>query len=159
MTPWCTSTGNWGVKRAASFCQLPTTEVGQTKQDRVLVVSLPLPGDQGQGLHGLAKSHVVGQTGPQTPLLQKAQPGITPHLIGSQDAVKVVGDRQFGQHVLPLHLRQEIADPALGLQSGKRGVAWGVHPSQGQMQGFPGGDTGSRFFSPEVEGCLNLLGV
>ena len=30
--PWWTSTGSPGVKRAASFCQLFTTEVGQTRR-------------------------------------------------------------------------------------------------------------------------------
>ena len=60
--PWCTWTRRSGVNRAASRCQLPTSDIGHTSRvgpDR------GLRGDQRQQLDRLAQAHVVGQDAAQ----------------------------------------------------------------------------------------------
>ena len=74
---------------------------------------LPLPGDQGQGLDGFTQPHIIGQTGPQTPLPQKIQPGIAFGLIRPQASLKIVRRRQLLQAGLARESGQKIAQPTL----------------------------------------------
>ena len=63
-----------GVKRAASFCQLPTTDVGQTSSDRAARGRrVQSRCDEGERLDRLAQAHVVGQAGAEAPAAEEAR--------------------------------------------------------------------------------------
>ena len=67
--------------------------------------------DQRQRLNRFAKPHVVGETGAETPALQKMQPGIAANLIRTQRPAQPLGLRQLLERRLPLQLRQQIRNP------------------------------------------------
>ena len=90
--------------------------------------------NQGQGLHGLAQPHVVGQAGPYAPFGQPGQPDEAVHLVRTQGRLKRRGDRRLVGLDLaqPLdvgvegRIRLELADlvlPLLQTDGGQR-----VHP-------------------------------
>ena len=65
------------MKRAASFCQLPTTDVGQiSSAGRFGALRVAVALDEGQGLDRLAQAHVVGQAGAEAPAAEEGEPGV-----------------------------------------------------------------------------------
>ena len=85
--PWWTCTRSVGVNRAASRCQLPTSDIGQTS--RVGPASGPASlGEQGEQLHRLAQPHVVGEHAAEPERLQEGQPGQAALLVRPQRAVE-----------------------------------------------------------------------
>ena len=50
-------------------------------------------GEQGEGLHGLAQAHVVGEDAAHAMLVQEGEPAVTLHLVGAQGGAQARGDR------------------------------------------------------------------
>ena len=50
-------------------------------------------GEQGEGLHGLAQAHVVGEDAAHAMLVQEGEPAVALHLVGAQGGLQARGDR------------------------------------------------------------------
>ena len=50
-------------------------------------------GKQGEGLHGLAQAHVVGENAAHAVLVEEGEPAVTLHLVGAQGGAQARGDR------------------------------------------------------------------
>ncbi len=61
---------------------------GADEQHRSPAIAFPVALDEGERLHGLAETHVVGQAGAQARTAQEAEPGVAAHLVRTQRAVK-----------------------------------------------------------------------
>ena len=109
--PWWTWTRSSGVKRAASRCQLPTRDIGQTSRvgPRVRLVR-----EQGQQLHRLAQAHVVGEHAADADPAEEVQPGQTTRLVRAESPVEGLG-RGDGVESLLGPARQQVAEPAVRL--------------------------------------------
>ena len=85
--PWCTCTASFGANRAASRCQLPTSDIGQTssvgpRSGGLLAFAF----QQRQDLDGLAQAHVVGQHRARAERVHERQPAQPALLVGAQRA-------------------------------------------------------------------------
>ena len=117
----------------------------------------PVAPDEGQGLHGFAEPHVVGETGAKAPAAQEAEPGIAALLIGPQRAAKLGRRRKFREPGVIFELVQEVADPAVGRESAERQVARHLGLAQGHAHQIADFGSIAAVRLPEVEGGLNLV--
>ena len=125
------------MKRAASCCQLPITEVGQTSRTGALSSDFSRHvEDQRQGLNRLAEPHVVGKAGAEAPAAQKPEPCISPLLVWPELTLEGTGHRQGLDGVPVLESGQDIGEPAPRLdaagqpRSHRRPPHLPVHPGQ-----------------------------
>ena len=82
--PWWARTRRSGAKRAASRCQVPTIDMGQTAASGRAASPAPVDGLEREQLDGLAQAHVVGQAGAQPERGEERQPGDAALLVGPQ---------------------------------------------------------------------------
>ena len=109
--PWWTCTRSCGVNRAASRCQLPTSDIGQTSR---VGAAVRLVRQQRQQLHRLAQAHVVGEHAAEPGAAEEVQPGQPALLVRAQLPVEDSGVATGREPLLGL-AGQQVAEPAVGL--------------------------------------------
>ena len=139
--PWCTCTRRSGVNRAASRCQLPTSDIGHTSS---VGLAPALAGDQRQQLDRLAQAHVVGEDAAEPELAQEGQPGEPALLVRPQLTGEASGRGHRPQPPVGL-TGQQVAQPAVG-----------VHPDQRDLLVRPPGPPSPRP-SPAVSASAAVI--
>ena len=89
--PWCTCTRSSGANRAASRCQLPTSDIGHTSSVGPAGPAARSVSEQRQQLGRLAQAHVVGEDAAEPEPRQEGQPGQPALLVRAQLAVEAGG--------------------------------------------------------------------
>ena len=121
--PWWTCTRRSGVNRAASRCQLPTTDIGQTSSVGPVrgaapgsTAAPPAHGQQRQQLDGLAQPHVVGQDAAeaQAGRGRPARPGRAPGT-GAASPWNEAGGRRPARAAAVARAGEQVAQPAVGV--------------------------------------------
>ena len=145
----------WGEPGGFS---LPVVDHGGRADQQVgLVVALLLVQLQsGQGLDGLAQTHVVGQAGPQPPSFQEGDPGVAQMLVGPELAVELLGGVHLLNPALLLQLFQEVTEPVVGRQRDVviLGPLVGAQPDP---HDFPQADL--LAVAPEIGGGPDVVGI
>ena len=113
--PWWTCTRSCGANRAASRCQLPTSDIGQTSRlGPAPRRGRPSLGEQREQLHRLAEAHVVGEDAAESGAVQEVEPGQAALLVRAQLAVEQSGTGIAASRC-SASPGQQFAEPAVGL--------------------------------------------
>src|SRR4030042_761073 len=132
---------------------------GTDQKDRTPILCFPIPLDQRQGLDCFSQPHVICEACAQTPLPEKAQPGVATYLIGTQCPLKTLRWRQFAEGSSSIQRRQKIGDPSRGHDPLERNISRSFSSSKCHPHNFPDSGLLLRFLLPEFDGCLDLLRI
>src|SRR5205814_735851 len=98
---------------------LPVAEDGgrADEERRPLRAARPVPLDEGEGLDGLAQTHVVGQAGSEPARAQEREPGVPAPLVGTQRALEPFGGGELLERGMALQASEQVPERARGLHA------------------------------------------